>query len=187
MDNTLYVWVVSAVFTAIAAYTDARTGKIRNWLVAVMLAAGFGYHLWTHTFAFAAQGFGYGLATVILYLCGVFGEGDVKLTVALGSLVGPAGVLFVLTAAYLLVLLYWLWLIIKGNPRENLKREWRLFYLYGVSLLYLVGGFRFAKIRDTMEQIKAAQAGSPTVPYGVFFWLGVLTALATVIYAKGSG
>ena len=82
-----------------AAIYDIRFRRIPNWLVGTGLLFGFTLNsVWgenwipadSHGWAFAAKGFG--IATLIyfpLYMVRGMGAGDVKLMMAVGSLVGP--------------------------------------------------------------------------------------------------
>lgn len=89
-------WLYGAV-GLVAAITDYRTGKIYNWLT--LPALGFGLAV-----AFVAAGIQAGLAAlagaavaaalfVPLFLFGVFGGGDVKLLMAMGTVLGARGAL----------------------------------------------------------------------------------------------
>lgn len=179
-----YSWAAAALFAAVAAFTDFKWRKIPNWLVLAVLATGFGYHGFTHTLPLAWQGFLFGAATIVLYLCGLWGAGDMKLMAALGSLVGPAGAFVVLFFTFGFFTLYALWfLIFRGKVKENLKREWRVLQLYGATLFNLMMGLRFGRVRELTEEIRSCQAGFVQVPFAVFLWLGVL--FSWVLVARG--
>jgi prepilin peptidase CpaA len=90
--------VIAAVVAAAgtAAAIDLRTGRIPNPLTATVAAAGFGFAVFGLTgqsmagaLAGAVIGFGVMLPG---YLFGGTGAGDVKLLAALGTWLGPAGV-----------------------------------------------------------------------------------------------
>lgn len=81
---------------AVAAITDYRKGKIYNWLTFPLLGLGlvlaFLLGGW-HTLGNAAAGAGLALILFApLSLASVFGFGDVKLLMALGTVLGPRGV-----------------------------------------------------------------------------------------------
>ena len=168
----------AAVLAAVASFTDLKWRKIPNWLVLLTLIAGIAYHALMHTFPFAWQGFLYGAATILFYLFGVWAPGDVKFMAALGSLVGPGGVFSILFFSFVFFFIYSIWyLILRGNLGENLKREFRVICLYGLTLLNLMMGLRFERVREISEEIKSCQAGFVQVPFGIFICLGVLASL----------
>lgn len=98
-------WVYG-VITAVAAVTDYRSGKIYNWLTlpALMFGAScaFVFGGW-HSAVAAFMGAGVAAAIFIpLFVAGVFGGGDVKLMLALGTVLGAGGVFDVACASILI-------------------------------------------------------------------------------------
>jgi prepilin peptidase CpaA len=90
-----------ALYTALAAVTDARMHRIPNYLTVPAALLGLAYHtlapsgwgLWS-----SLAGFGVGFAILLLpWLLGGGGMGDVKLLAALGAWLGP--VLFLVAFA----------------------------------------------------------------------------------------
>ena len=78
---------------AIAAYTDARTGHIPNWITLPPLVLGPLLHglydgLWGAGASVVAMLLA-GLPTYVLFHTGAIGGGDVKLFAAIGALAGP--------------------------------------------------------------------------------------------------
>jgi Flp pilus assembly protein protease CpaA len=91
--------VLAAVVAAsgAAAAIDLRTGRIPNLLTAATAAVGLalaGFGLSGHSMAGALVGAAFGFALMLPgHLLGGTGAGDVKLLAALGTMLGPAGVL----------------------------------------------------------------------------------------------
>jgi len=90
--------------TGLAVYYDLTARRIPNWISAFVIAYGMTAHVWSGgwTGLFLSLG---GLAIgggvlLIPYLMGGMGTGDVKLLAAIGSVVGPDGIIivFILTA-----------------------------------------------------------------------------------------
>lgn len=103
-----------AISTAcFAAFSDARTGLIPNWLSLGSLGLAFLWHagLWqAESTALALGGFASGAsAPLLLYLFSrgrAIGGGDVKLLAALGAWLGPELILYATLSGSLLLLLY---------------------------------------------------------------------------------
>ncbi len=115
MDVT---WFVLTVVLGGAA-SDMSRGLIPNWLTAAGVVGGIGLHT-VHGgldgFLASLAGLCLGIALLIgLYVCGGMGAGDVKLMGAVGSCLGPLGVVHaalvtaVLGGMYALVLAYRRW------------------------------------------------------------------------------
>jgi prepilin peptidase CpaA len=87
------IQVLLAALVVTAAIYDIRFRRIPNWLVGAGLLIGLGLNAFLYEWdglIMAAKGFG--IATLIyfpLYLVRGMGAGDVKLMMAVGSLVGP--------------------------------------------------------------------------------------------------
>lgn len=87
----------------LAATIDIRTRRIPNWLTASLAIAGLAQAflpgaLVTPGAAWAGLGAGLGL-TLVLFVAGAMGGGDVKLIAGIGAWVGPLMVLHVFAAA----------------------------------------------------------------------------------------
>lgn len=99
--NGLGFWSYMPLFAMLlcAAATDVRARRIPNWLTFSMILAGVGQSLLpirTVGPADAMLGFltGFGL-TVILFVLGAVGGGDVKLLAGIGAWIGPGPTLAV--------------------------------------------------------------------------------------------
>jgi prepilin peptidase CpaA len=95
-----FVFLLPITLVAIATICDLRTREIPDWISAVLLGFGLIAVLfdWTRlSFAESLVGMVLGfLITAPLFYLGGIGGGDVKLVTALGSVLGPAGLLSVL-------------------------------------------------------------------------------------------
>ncbi|MBI3556590.1 MAG: prepilin peptidase [Deltaproteobacteria bacterium] len=97
-------WLSGAV-AAIAAVTDYRTGKIYNWLTLPALLAGLVVAVanGVPTMVAALQGVGVaGLIFLPMFFTGILGGGDVKLLLALGTILGAQGI-FLLSLVTILI------------------------------------------------------------------------------------
>ena len=89
-------WLYGGI-AAVAAFTDYRSGKIYNWLTLPALALGLVVALGVGmpTVVLALQGVA--VASVIflpMFFGGILGGGDVKLLLALGTVLGAHGIFF---------------------------------------------------------------------------------------------
>lgn len=99
------VFAISLIVLLYAAYTDLTKRIIPNWLVLTALLVGFGYHLYRGSIIYAIAGVM--LTVVLLIILKLFmslGEGDIKFSLALGALLGPAAILVVLGSLVLAVI-----------------------------------------------------------------------------------
>jgi prepilin peptidase CpaA len=87
---------------AMATVTDLQRAKIPNWLTLPTILTGFATHSFVNGLPglfYSLQGLGIGFAFFfILYCLGGLGAGDVKLMAAVGTLIGPSGVISALIA-----------------------------------------------------------------------------------------
>ncbi len=99
------IWVLAAVFSLIAGWTDWRSRRIPNWLTVPGLAIGMTANsiVWGWPGAKAAMlGAGLGLLLLLpLVAIRSLGAGDWKLVGALGGFVGPRRLLLVLLGTIL--------------------------------------------------------------------------------------
>jgi len=87
---------IVGIFVAACATTDYRTKKIPNWLTVPAAVAGLAYQLLApHGIGlWALAGFAIGFCLLLLpWLLGGGGMGDVKMLAALGTWLGPMGIL----------------------------------------------------------------------------------------------
>jgi prepilin peptidase CpaA len=97
-----YFLIAAVIVTAVAAWTDARTGRIPNWLTFGALAVALVWHFFvgfafTHSWRGGLLGLGGSLFGALLcvavpafmYWRGAIGGGDLKLFAALGALCHP--------------------------------------------------------------------------------------------------
>lgn len=95
-----------------AIWTDTRTQRIPNPLVAATLALGLAWQVWSHGAAgslLALAGAAIGMLLLLpFYMSGAMGAGDVKFMAAFGTWLGPVGAaaacVFMLVAGSLLAL-----------------------------------------------------------------------------------
>jgi prepilin peptidase CpaA len=99
------IWTSALAFTFVAGWTDWRTRRIPNWLTMSGIVFGFALHCVTGEWrGAAASAEGTGLALILLLplvVLRALGAGDWKLMGAAGALLGPAMLLFVLLASFL--------------------------------------------------------------------------------------
>src|SRR5262249_32422781 len=91
------VLVVLLIVGTVAAFTDLRNFMVPNIVTIPLLAGGLVYHAVVSGgsgFAFALEGGLLGFSILILfYVLGGIAAGDVELLAAMGSWIGPSGVL----------------------------------------------------------------------------------------------
>lgn len=155
------------VLVTVAAFTDLRVGRIPNWLT---------YPAWVFGVAFAAaaggwpelsrslMGFAVGFAPFfVLYLLGGMGGGDVKLTAAVGAIMGYPFILNAMITSILVGGLVALLIVIwEGKLWSAVK-----FLGATVGRVFVPGLAR--------EPLAARQ----NVPFGVAICLGTFLTLIT--------
>lgn len=92
-----YALLLTISLVAIATICDLRTREIPNWISAVLLgfgliAVGFDWTSLSFTESMVGMLLGFLITAPLFYLGGI-GGGDVKLITALGSILGPLGLL----------------------------------------------------------------------------------------------
>lgn len=97
MDMVLATALVTVLVVAVVV--DLRSSRIPNWLTFPAMGFALAAHTWLNgvqgtLFSLAGLGAGLGLL-LLVYLAGGIGAGDVKLMAAVGTMVGPYGVLSV--------------------------------------------------------------------------------------------
>jgi len=124
-------WLLTLFFMTCAAWVDGRTRRIPNWLT----VAGFFMGILLHSSsdglrgtAFALEGAGFGLLILLpLVLLRALGAGDWKLVGALGALVGPEMLWFVLFASVMVAGIMAVVLMIRAKRvRATLRNVWML-------------------------------------------------------------
>jgi len=105
-------WSLAIVVTSIAAVSDARTGRIPNWLNAAGFLAAIGLHVFHGIASLRLAALGFivsGFVPGTLYLASrgqALGGGDVKLFAVLGTTLGPFSGLEVQLLSYSLLLVF---------------------------------------------------------------------------------
>lgn len=98
MMHPMMIIVLSPLLIT-AIYTDLRWSRIPNWLTFSAMSVGIVVHAWIDGLQGAltsSAGLAVGMGLFVLpYACRAIGAGDVKLMAAIGSMVGPSGVLSV--------------------------------------------------------------------------------------------
>jgi prepilin peptidase CpaA len=167
------IWALALALTLYAGWMDLRTRRIPNWLTVPGLCVGLaangllgGWHgLIT---ALAGAGLALGLLLVFVLLRAL-GAGDWKLMGAVGAILGPKALIYVLLVSVLAAGAIGMVQVIRANRVvATLKNMW-----------VLVQGFFIFGLRANPE-ISLDNPGLMKVPFGV------AVAIATVIcYAAG--
>ena len=161
------VWASTLAFIACAGWIDSRTHRIPNWLTVSGLLAGVILHSFLggwQAAASALEGAGLGLAVLFpLVLLRAVGAGDWKLIGALGALVGPTMLWFVLVASVMVAGLMAAFLVVRaGRVRQT---------LHNMGLI-IMGFFTFG-LRAHPE-ISLDNPGLLKLPFGVAAAIGTL-------------
>jgi prepilin peptidase CpaA len=173
MTPLLVLFGALVVFTAIAAYTDLRTGLISNRLIVIGFLVALPLHLAVHFLVLRApaesvgdvllRAFGYyaagvvacGLGPVILFRYNAIGGGDVKLLAVVGAFVGPIVGIEIELYAFVLMALF-------AGARFAYRGE--LLRLLSNSALLLVNPLRSkAKKRPVPDELLTSLRFAPAV------------------------
>lgn len=155
-----------AIILPVAAIRDVLSRKIPNWLTFSTMITGIIYHSCTNGwkgFLVSAAGVVVGMGLLItLYLLGGMGAGDVKLMGAVGSLLGPKGVVTAFLGTALFGGVYAIVLILLHGQVQNMVRR------YGTMLK------TFFHTRQVAYIPAATEEKGPALCYGLAIALGTL-------------
>ena len=153
-----FAWWPTLIVLAVATFTDLRSRRIPNWLVAPFLVAGIAVSAWLHGWHGVGQSLaGFGLGIVLygfLSFMGGMGAGDVKLTAAIGAWIGPSQLFFALVVTAMAGgLMVFCWAAFGGFLRD-------LF----TSASELTFGWRSRAVRDEMALENPLKRKIPYAP-----------------------
>jgi prepilin peptidase CpaA len=172
------IWSLALVLTFCAACIDGRTQRIPNWLTVSGLTAGVLAHGVLSGLSgvlTAIEGAGLGLAIVLpLVWLRALGAGDGKLMAALGAVVGPQMLCFVLFASVLVAGLMAAILTVRaGRVRET-------FHNIGLILMgFLTFGFK------AHPEISLDNPDALKLPFGVAAAVGTLICFVAAHWHLG--
>jgi prepilin peptidase CpaA len=140
MDATTKIWVLALAVGFVAGWIDWRTRRIPNWLTVAGVLSGIAAHMYFSGLVGACIAvLGMVAALIILLPCVLLramGAGDWKLMAALGSILGPVMMLFVLVAAIFLAGLMALVMVVRARRvKETLYNMYVLvqgFFTFGL-------------------------------------------------------
>jgi len=166
------VWILAALFAAIAGWSDWRSRRIPNWLTVPALAVGIAINSWLAGWQGARLSLlGAGLGLLLLFpfvLVRSLGAGDWKFAGALGAFLGPTPLLNVLVITIVIAGLMALGLIIwKKRIRQTAHNIWQILKAY--LTLHLPG-----------REFSLENPDSAKVPFGVAMALAVIFYTASV-------
>lgn len=153
-----FAWWPTLIVLAVATFTDLRSRRIPNWLVAPFLVLGIGISAWLHGWHGVGQSFaGFGLGIVLygfLFWMGGMGAGDVKLAAAIGAWIGPSQLFFALVVTAMAGgLMVFIWAMCGGFLKELFT---------GASNLTF--GFKKKEVRDEMVLSNPLKRKMPYAP-----------------------
>jgi prepilin peptidase CpaA len=164
------VWILPALFAAVAGYTDYRWRRIPNWLT----VSGFWLGIAVNSMARGWPGakdslLGAGLGLLILLpfvLVRSLGAGDWKLIGALGAFLGPQHLITVLFATLLIAGVMALILVIwRKRVRQTFRNMGRM--LAAMATLHLPG-----------QEVSLDNPQSLKIPFGVAVAVAVVLDVA---------
>ncbi len=161
------VWAVTLVFVVWSAVLDGRTRRIPNWLTVWGVVTGAAVHGalggWRGVLV-ALAGAGLGLAVLLpLVLLRALGAGDWKLMGAVGALVGPQMLWFVLLASVLVAGIMAAFMTVRANRVRD------TFHNMGLIVMgFITFGFK------AHPEISLDNPGLLKLPFGVAAAIGTL-------------
>jgi prepilin peptidase CpaA len=160
------LWIVAALFAAIAGFSDWRSRRIPNWLTVPGLAIGLAANTWLggwQGLRFSLLGAGLGLLLLLPFvLVRSLGAGDWKFAGALGSFLGPTPLLDVLVITIVIAGLMALGVILwKHRVRQTARNIGKILRAY--LSLHLPG-----------QEFSLENPESSKIPFGVAMSLAAI-------------
>jgi prepilin peptidase CpaA len=170
-----------ALLLICTALTDLRRRRIPNWLTLAIAAGGFAQSFTALSLTSPLQalaGLGAGLALgLMLYSAGGLGAGDAKLLAAVGTWVGPWGIVLVFAAASIVGLAV---VLVQSLHQGTLKALLQNTLMLGLSLFNI----RRVGPREVIRTGRQYHSIDKPLPYAVFVLLGTL-AVALMPWLNG--
>jgi prepilin peptidase CpaA len=175
--NAQIIWISALAFSFPAGVIDWRTRKIPNWLTVSGFAIGVGIHAWLgawHGVLTSLEGAGLALAILLpLVVLRALGAGDWKLMGAIGALLGPMMMLFVLLASIVVTAgMAVLRMMQAGKVKSTL-----------VNVVTLVKGFATFGLKPN-PQISLDNPQLMKIPFGVGAAIGTLICFVAAQLVK---
>lgn len=168
----LGIWLLAAVVSGIAGWTDWRSRRIPNWLTVPGLVAGIAYNAAAFGWAGAKTsllGAGLGLGLLLPFVAiRSFGAGDWKLVGAMGAILGPSRLLVVLLGTILVNGILALVMIVQ---KKRVRRTLRNIGILVSSL---------ATFHMPGPELSIDHAEALNVPFGVAVAVTVLALTASI-------
>lgn len=165
--NAQIIWISTLAFSFPAGVIDWRTRKIPNWLTVSGLVMGIAMHVWFGGWPGALvslEGAGLALAILLpLVMLRALGAGDWKLMGAIGALLGPMMMLFVLLASFAVTAAMAVFRIMQTGKMMSTLR----------NIVTLVKGFATFGLKPN-PQISLDNPALIKVPFGVGAAIGTL-------------
>jgi prepilin peptidase CpaA len=177
MNAEQTVWVSALTLTFAAGWVDWRTRLIPNWLTMSGIVFGIALHVWTAGWrgaAESAEGMGLALGLLLpLVLLRALGAGDWKLMGAIGALLGPAMLTFVLLAS----------ILASGAMAVALMVTWGRIRSTIRNIFALVRGFALLGLRPNPE-ISLDNPQLLKLPFGVAAAAGTLICFLAAWWSR---
>ncbi|MCP4444751.1 MAG: prepilin peptidase [Myxococcales bacterium] len=145
--------IAMIIVTAIAAFTDTRTGLIPNWLTSPTIVLGPVYALLSPShdpLASALAVVVVGLVPFAMYWMQALGGGDVKLFAGVGGLAGiTLGLEVLLYSLGVAMVLAIVTMARQGHLQEVLRNVWRI-----ISNSFLPKSRRKSLVKNEMHQLR---------------------------------